>query len=61
MKINVEQCWNGGDSFSFRLTFNGRLEKVIAERWNRTVATQTKNLLERVYGLNRKNIRFEHR
>ena len=59
MKIRVEQCYNG--EFCFRLTFNGHRETVTADRWNRTVATQAKNLFENVYGLRRKNIRFEHR
>lgn len=59
-KIHVEQCHNG-TLFYFRLTFNGNRETVVADSWNRKVATQAKNLFQNVYGLNRHNIVFLHR
>ena len=61
MKIKVESCWSGGDKFSFRLTLpNGQWESVQGEVWDKQLASEALDLLESVYGLDRKNIRFDH-
>jgi len=68
MKIKVESCWNGGSKFYFRLSWSDGsknfLEGITLDRgtqWDRRYAIQALNLLENVYGLERKRIRFEHR
>jgi hypothetical protein len=61
MTIKVESCWSGGDKYAFRLTLpNGEREHIGGDKWTRFHASQALDLLESVYGLNRKNIRFRH-
>jgi len=66
MKVNVESYWNGGASYGFLLSFRDSRgmycrERIAGERWNRYVASDALNLLESVYGLTRRNVRFSHR
>ena len=61
MRIQIERCWSGGDRFTFRLTLpDGAREYVRGEVWNQETATEALNLLERVYGLARRSVRFVH-
>ena len=61
MKVTVNSCWGGHDFFSFRLTLpDGSRESVRGIRWDRSVATEALDLLEKVYGLKRTAIRFVH-
>jgi len=64
MKIKVGQDFSG--SLRFRLSFYLPVlgyccEYVRAEQWNRKVATEALDLLQHVYGISRKNVRFIHR
>jgi hypothetical protein len=68
MKIKVESCWAGNSNYNFRLSwvdggkaFRESITCVDGEDWDRSYAIQALNLLENVYGLERKRIRFEHR
>ena len=66
MKVYVEHCWGGNNKFYFRLTFQHEGRSVREHvgfhdgNWDRATAIEAKDLLERVYKLNRKNIRFVH-
>lgn len=61
MKINVEFCNGGNNKFYFRLIFkNGKREFVNSESWNRKTASKALDLLQNVYGLKRKSIKFNH-
>lgn len=60
MIVRVERCW--GDKLYFRLTLpGGQRESIGGEIWNRKTAKQALDLLESVYGYNRKKIRFRVR
>jgi hypothetical protein len=57
MKIKTEAC--NGDKPYFRINIPGvGREYVMGEYWTRAVAKQALDLLERVYHLKRRNIRF---
>lgn len=65
MKVKVESCWHGGERHTFRLTFmcqNRPTREEIAcvegTYWDREYATIALNILEHVYGLTRRNVRF---
>lgn len=61
MVVRVERCWGGGDKYYFRLTMpNGSRECISGEKWTRAVASEALDLLEGVYHLPRRNIRFYH-
>lgn len=64
MIVNVEACWPGHGVTSFRLRWTYRgipaCERVSGERWTRKVATEALDLLEQVYKLPRRSIRFRH-
>jgi len=62
VKVNHESTNNG----RYRLTFtlprlNQCYEFVSAENWTRETSSAALNLLERVYGIKRENVRFIHR
>jgi hypothetical protein len=66
MKVKVESCWNGGDRHYFRLTFpcqNTTVRESVAcvkgTDWDREYATIALNLLEHVYGITRRSVRFD--
>ena len=60
MKIKVESCWSGCDRFYFRLTLpHGGRERIEGETWTRETARRALDLLESVYHLPRRNIRFD--
>lgn len=59
MKVKIQHCWCGGDTFKFRALICGGL-LVRADVWNRKVASAMLDLIEVETGWNRKNIRFEH-
>lgn len=75
MNVHVEGCWNGtngGDNggLSFRLSIpkgRGRnvggywRESVGGMRWNRRVAAQALDILESLYGVDRRTVRFIHK
>jgi hypothetical protein len=70
MKVYVDHCWSGGNNYKFRLTFadpmarNGSVESIYCspgDNWNRSYAKTALDLLQNVYGQNRKSIRFIHR
>jgi len=59
MTVKVEACWGGGDNFYFRLTLpNGTREFVSGDTWNRSKASAARDLLENVYHIPRRNVRF---
>ncbi len=70
MTINVEACW-GGKNIYFRLNIpemiGGRRhprahqEFIRRETWDRQAAAEALDLLENVYGFNRRSIRFKHK
>ncbi len=59
MKIKVERCWNGAKEFYTLFLPNGR-ERVYEDVWDKKTATLAIDLLENVYHLKRKNIKFVH-
>ena len=60
-RIRVEQCWSGGDKFSFRLTFPaGSRESVRGDTWTRAVAAEALDIAEHLYGMSRSRVRFVH-
>ena len=62
MRVKVEQCWAGGDRYNFRFTLpDGKRESLPGYKWGRDVASRALDLLEHVYGLTRRNIRFDVR
>lgn len=64
MLVSVEQCY-GGNDYYFRLEWreNGTTvrERVNGERWDRSTARQALDLLENVYGADRRRVRFQVR
>lgn len=60
MIIKVEQCFNGHELY-FRLTLpDGKRQSIMGDKWVRETSTIALDILERVYGLTRRNIRFIH-
>jgi hypothetical protein len=64
MNIKVGQDFSG--SLRFRLTFNLPVighccEYVRGEQWDKKVASEALDMLQHVYGISRKNVRFMHR
>lgn len=60
MKITVEQCFAHNLYFRINLPGGGR-ETVWGDKWGRKQARLALDMLENVYGYNRKSIRFIHR
>ena len=62
--MNVKVRPEFGNSLRQRISFtlNGQhyYEFVRAEEWNRTAATEALDVLQYVYKVNRKTIRFQH-
>lgn len=65
MKVAVRHEFT--NSMRFRLTFRFRLpctnlcvEYVRSEQWDKKTATEALDLLQYVYGINRRNVRFHH-
>lgn len=62
MKVKVENCWNGGNRYEFRLTMpNGErvvMPKAEGDRWNRTYASLALDLIESYYKVKRRSVRF---
>lgn len=59
MIVRVEMCWNGRN-LRARLTLpDGSRESVPCEAWSRRCATKALDIIENVYGLKRRNIRFQ--
>lgn len=66
MKVKVEGCWSGGEKFSFRLTFKDRWgrwhrEGVSGQDWTRKIASEALDILESLYNIPRRTVRFSHR
>ena len=64
MKIYIEHCYGGG--FYWRLNCPGGMQERIADhdgrgQWTRAMACAALDILENLYGLNRKSVRFEIR
>lgn len=63
MRVRVERCWTGhSDRFRFRITLPDGSVEIVAdyecEGWTRKKATEALDLLENVYGIKRRNVRF---
>ena len=59
MIIKIESCWSGNNHYTFRLTMpSGERESITGMKWTRALASEALNLLENVYGYNRRAIRF---
>jgi hypothetical protein len=65
MKVFVEGCCGQGFRFYHRLLipYRGRIvrDRVSGYNWTRATARQALDLLEHVYGLPRRAVRFVHR
>lgn len=66
MKIITEACWNGssgpyGGQYFRLLLPDGNREAVAGHTWDRRTAREALDILERIYGLKRANIRFHIR
>lgn len=61
MKVIVDRCWGGGNSYKLRLTVavDHKRFLVRAEEWSRTVASKALDLLE-AEGYPRRKVRFYH-
>ena len=58
MKVKVEACWDGKARY-YRLTMpGGARERINREVWDRKAASEALNLLENVYHLPRRSVRF---
>lgn len=62
MNVEVERCWGGNNRCYFRLTLpDGSRETVTGGSWwTRATATEALNLLEVLYGVQRRGVRFVH-
>lgn len=63
MIVKLEKCWNGGRSYSFRLTLpDGRRESISGDDggWTKKRATEALDRLSTLYHLPRHSIRFHH-
>ena len=61
VSVKVAQCWNGGNKYSFRLTMpDGSRESIGGQDWTRKVARTALDLLQNVYGYERRKVRFRH-
>lgn len=60
MKIKVESCFNGHYVFQ-RLSWKDHYICIRDEKWSRKTAIEALNILENVYGLQRKTIRFVYK
>lgn len=61
MKVKVEHCWSGGDRYSWRFTANGKDQTMMTSfgrGWDRQIATEALDFLERNWGIKRRNVRF---
>ena len=60
MKVEVERRSNGRIAF-FRLSWDsGHWQNIEGNIWDRKMASKALDLLERVHGLKRRLVRFEH-
>lgn len=61
MKVAVDRCWGGGNSYTIRLTVlvGWKRFHIRAEEWSRAVASKALDLLE-AEGYTRRNVRFYH-
>ena len=59
MIVKVEKCWAGQEVYH-RLTLpDGSRERINSATWNRKAAAEARDLLEHVYHLERRKIRFQ--
>ena len=59
IRVKVEGCWGGKERY-FLLTWgNGHWQHLHAEKWNRRTASEALNILEHVYHLDRRSVRFD--
>ena len=62
MRIKVEACWAGNETYYFRLTLPcGARESIRGERWTRALASEALDKLEALYGVRRSSVRFTHK
>lgn len=64
MTVYVDHCWSGGNNYKFRLDFKGNREVISCspgDYWDRSYAKTALDLLQNVYGINRRRVRFVHR
>ncbi len=62
MTFKVERCLDGGKKHTHRLTMpDGRREVFQVETWDRSASKAALDLLEYVYLVKRRNIRFDVR
>lgn len=63
MKVIVTPCCNGYRWY-FRLLWTDsrgdHWQNIAGEEWTRKVASEALDVLEHVYGLDRKSVRFDH-
>lgn len=61
MIVHVEACWAGKEPYQ-RLTLpDGSRDRIERDTWDRKAATEALDLLENVYHLERRKIRFQVR
>ena len=61
MKVQVAPCFGGSLRHRLEFMHGGQLcvETVRTEVWDRKAATEALDILQYVYGVNRRNVRFE--
>ena len=62
MKIRIEHCFGSG--FYWRMNCPNGMREIIADKdgrgkWTRAMASMALDILENLYGLKRKSVRFE--
>ena len=58
MIVKVEKCWAGQEVYRLTLP-DGSRERINRDTWNRQAASEALDLLEHVYHLERRKIRFQ--
>lgn len=61
MKVKIEHCWGGGHTFRITLPDGSRESIRDPGGWDRKTASKVLDLLEHVYKLKRRSIRFDVR
>lgn len=59
MQIKVESCWNGV-YHTKKFSYKNHWFTLRSDDWNRETATEALDILEKVYHICRKNVRFKH-
>lgn len=61
MNVKVESCWNGQRTFYTMTLPNNVRERVYSDKWDKETAKEALDICEKVYKMNRRNVRFIHK